>query len=81
MKPRSLSKYLLKKLDYRFSFWDWKEQPDFADIQKHIVDGFIYFQLPDNGSDMFCLVMTKEKISEEAALIVYECSMREMARG
>ena len=78
---RNRSKKTLKKLPYQIVFWDWQEQPDFKDIQDHVLKGFVYLSLPDTSSDMYGLIMTKEEITEVESDRLYELLTEEMAGG
>ncbi len=75
------SKKTLKKLSYVVVFWDWKEQPDFKEIQKHVLEGFVYMSLPDTSSDMYALIMTKEEVTDVESDRLYQLLEEEMVGG
>jgi len=45
-------------------FWDWRDQPEWSEIQELLLKGFVYLSSPDSGSDQYVLLMTKEKLTE-----------------
>lgn len=75
------SKKTLKKLSYMVVFWDWKEQPDFKEIQDYVLKGFVYMSLPDTSSDMCGLIMTKEEVTQIESDRLYQLLEEEMVGG
>lgn len=80
-KALNRSKKTLSKLPYEMVFWDWKEQPDWTEIQEFLLKGFVHLSSPDTGSDQYVLIMTKEKITEIEGDRLYERSMEEIEEG
>lgn len=80
MTKRNRSEKTLSKLRYEMVFWDWKDQPDWPEIQKSLVKGFIYLSWPDTGSNQYVLLMTEEKLTQVEGDRLYTCFIHELER-